>query len=325
MAALGGAALVPAASASVLRDVARLTEDEARDSRSLVDQQTQPRIDPSKVVMLADIHICGEFENGQSKYYPYNPTCLRLRIEEILAMRPLPANVMVFGDVAWDYGLEDDYRYAAQLLKPLEQAGIKLTLGLGNHDRRAAFFNTFPDYATHTPVKGRAVTVVSLHDVDFVMLDSLAELPNLKPRQGTTVGGEMDDEQIAWLSDFLAKSKRPVLLGAHHPLGEMPNLESVIAKSPAVAGYIYGHTHIWNKSTRIIRPRDPQRMIPTVGLPATFYGDIGLAVMHTSAEGAKVEYSSSGFWWPQPVENPPKEWAQRVADLSDERCTILFK
>ena len=63
------------------------------------------RMDPSKVVLLSDIHICGEFENGKPFKYPYNPTSLNLRIEEILKMRPLPANVIVFGDVAWDYGL----------------------------------------------------------------------------------------------------------------------------------------------------------------------------------------------------------------------------
>ena len=239
-------------------------------------------------------------------------------------MRPLPANVLVFGDVAWDYGLEEDYRYAAELLSPLEKAGIKVTLGMGNHDRRAAFFKVFPQYGDSTPVAGRVVSVFKLPDVDVIMLDSLAELPNLKPKQGTTVNGEMSAEQIEWLKGYLANSGRPAILCAHHPLNEMSNLEKVIAESANVAGYVYGHVHIWNKSVRIIRPRVPQRMVPTVALPATFYGDIGFAVMRTSAKGAKITYSSKGFWWPQPVENPPKEWKRRSDDLQNEEANILF-
>ena len=311
MAMLGGAALLPS---SVMK-AADMAAASKRDTR---------RADPSKVVLISDIHICGEFKDGKPFKYPYNPTSLNLRIEEILALRPLPANVIVFGDVAWDYGLEEDYRYAAELLKPLEDAGIKVTLALGNHDRRAPFFKVFPEYARKTPVPGRAVSVVSLPDVDIVMLDSLAELPDLKPKQKTTVSGHVDDAQIAWLKEYLAKADRPVILGSHHPLKEMPALSDVITGSEKVAGYIYGHNHMWNKGVAILRPRKGTHMVPTIGLPATFYGDIGFAVMTADAKGATLEFTSQGFWWPQPVENPPAEWIQRQKDLQNEKCSIVF-
>ena len=240
-------------------------------------------------------------------------------------MRPLPRNLIILGDVAWDHGLREDYEYAARLFRPLQEAGIRITMAMGNHDRRAPFFEVFGEYRTQTKVKGRVVSVVELPDVDFVVLDSLDELPNLKRGQSTTVSGKMDDEQIKWLESYLSAAKRPVILGAHHPLGEMSNLEAVIAKSPAVVAYIYAHVHVWNKGVRIIRPRDPERMVPHISLPSTFYGDIGYAVMRTTKEEAVITYSSNGFWWAQPVENPPKVWAQRVADLSAGRCTILLK
>lgn len=310
MAMLGGAALLPS---SVMK-----AADMAAPKRD------RRRMDPSKVVLISDIHICGEFKDGKPFKYPYNPTSLNLRIDEILALKPLPANVIVFGDVAWDYGLEEDYRYAAKLLKPLEEAGIKVTLALGNHDRRAPFFKVFPEYAQTTPVPGRAVSVVSLPDVDIVMLDSLAELPDLKPKQKTTVSGHVDDAQIAWLKEYLAKADRPVILGSHHPLKEMPALSDVITGSEKVAGYIYGHNHMWNKGVAILRPRKGTHMVPTVGLPATFYGDIGFAVMTADAKGATLEFTSQGFWWPQPVENPPAEWLQRQKDLQNEKCSIVF-
>lgn len=310
MAMLGGAALLPS---SVMK-----AADMAAPKRD------RRRMDPSKVVLISDIHICGEFKDGKPFKYPYNPTSLNLRIDEILALKPLPANVIVFGDVAWDYGLEEDYRYAAKLLKPLEEAGIKVTLALGNHDRRAPFFKVFPEYAQTTPVPGRAVSVVSLPDVDIVMLDSLAELPDLKPKQKTTVSGHVDDAQIAWLKEYLAKTDRPVILGSHHPLKEMPALSDVITGSEKVAGYIYGHNHMWNKGVAILRPRKGTHMVPTIGLPATFYGDIGFAVMTADAKGATLEFTSQGFWWPQPVENPPAEWLQRQKDLQNDKCSIVF-
>lgn len=311
MVMLGGVSLIPS---SVLNN-ADIMAAPKRDKR---------RMDPSKVVLISDIHISGELKDGIPVKYPYNPTSLNLRIEEILALRPLPANVIVFGDVAWDYGLEEDYRYAADLLKPLEEVGIKVTLALGNHDRRAPFFKVFPEYAVRTPVPGRAVSIVSLPDVDIVMLDSLAELPGLKPKQKTTVSGEIDDEQIAWLKDYLAKTERPVILGAHHPLKEMPSLSKAIVESEKVAAYIYGHNHMWNKGVSILRPRETTHMVPTVGLPATFYGDIGFAILTADKEGAEIEYCSKGFWWPQPVKNPPAEWIRRQKDLQNEKCSVVF-
>lgn len=310
--ALSGTALVPSASASVVRQMENL---------SMADVSGD-----ATTILMGDIHISGDFnEQGKPKHYPYNPICFEQQIREILAMRPLPRNLIILGDVAWDHGLREDYEYAARLFRPLQEAGIRITMAMGNHDRRAPFFEVFEEYRTHTKVKGRVVSVVELPDVDFVVLDSLDELPNLKRGESTTVSGKMDDEQIKWLESYLSTAKRPVILGAHHPLSEMSNLEAVIAKSPSVVAYIYAHVHVWNKGVRIIRPRDPERMVPHISLPSTFYGDIGYAVMRTTKEEAVITYSSNGFWWAQPVENPPKVWAQRVADLSAERCTILLK
>lgn len=320
MLSLGGVALASSASATMLDKVAEAAIAEAKAAA----KGGKRKIDPATAVLLSDIHICGELVDGKSKHYPYNPTCLKLRIAEILSMRPLPANVLVFGDVAWDHGLEEDYRYAAELLSELEQAGIKVTLGMGNHDRRAPFFKVFPQYATTTKVAGRVVSVVEMPDFDFVMLDSLAELPNLKLRQSTTVSGEISGGQIEWLQEFVKGRTRRVVLGSHHPLNEMGNLEKFIVETPQVAGYVYGHLHIWSKSARVVRPRKELHMLPTVGLPATFYGDIGFTVMHSTPEAVTFEFSSKGFWWPQPKENPPAEWQCRAEDLACEKCKFLL-
>jgi hypothetical protein len=166
---------------------------------------------------------------------------------------------------------------------------------------------------------------VELPDFDFVVLDSLDELPDLKPRQATKVSGTMDKAQLEWLESFLAIAKRPVVLSSHHSMGELPGVEGLIVKYPeVVAGYIYGHHHIWNNGVSIIRPLAPRRMVPHICIPTTFYGDIGYVVAKCSPESLELNYSSKGFWWPQPVDNPPKEWAQRQRDLQKQKATILF-
>lgn len=317
MVALGGASVLTS-NAAVLESLEQLAEPKQKSKTG------KKGIDPYKVVLMSDIHICGEFVDGKPFKYPYNPTSLNLRIQEILAMRPLPANVLIFGDVAWDYGLEEDYEYAAQLLKPLDEAGIRVTMTLGNHDRREPFFKVFPEYAQNTPVSGRAVSVVKLPEVDFILLDSLAQLPDLKPKQKTTVSGEISDDQIDWLKQYLSLNDRPVILGAHHHPKEMKNIMNVMTEYPTVVGFIHGHNHIWNKGLVFLRPKKPQHMMPVVGLPATFYGDIGFAVMQIGQKKAEITYSSQGFWWPQPQEEPREEWIQRQKDLENEKCTILL-
>ena len=59
------------------------------------------------------------------------------------------------------------------------------------------------------------VSVVELPDADFVVLDSLAELPNLKRGESTTVSGEIDEAQINWLEGYLANYKKTVLIISH--------------------------------------------------------------------------------------------------------------
>ena len=314
MLALGGVAMHSSAASAVLAELDELEK---------LSRKAKGRIDQSKCIIMADIHICGEFDaEGKPKYYANNPISFNQQVRAILSMRQLPANLIILGDIAYDYGHEADYRYVRELFRPLENAGIKITVAMGNHDRRHTFFNAFPEYAEQTKVEGRVVSVVELPGVDFIVLDTLNQLPD----NSSKVAGTIDQAQLEWLGDYLSKSNRPAILSGHHPMTELSGFEQFVTKhSQSIVAYIYGHVHIWNKGVRIIRPIVPQRMLPTIAIPSTFYGDIGYAVMECDKEGATINYSSSGFWWPQPVENPPKEWLQRVEDLKSERCRILFR
>ena len=68
-------------------------------------------------------------------------------VAEILSMRPLPRNVLVFGDVAYTCGLGVDYDFSRPLFGKLEDAGMAVTIGMGNHDRRSEYAKRWPEAA----------------------------------------------------------------------------------------------------------------------------------------------------------------------------------
>ena len=109
--------------------------------------------DDSLAVFLADSHVCDDAVLSRWAY-----TCDELdrRIAEVLAMHPLPRNVVVFGDLVLDTGKARDYDAVRRKLRLLVDAGIRLTLGVGNHDRRLPFWDAFPETRPHHQWKARS-------------------------------------------------------------------------------------------------------------------------------------------------------------------------
>ena len=95
------------------------------------------RHDPNLAVLVSDLHVNGL--KSEVPTHQYEEACFSKTIAAILALDPLPANVVCFGDIAYHWGQREDYVLAFQLMKPIVDAGIKLTLGMGNHDRRGNF------------------------------------------------------------------------------------------------------------------------------------------------------------------------------------------
>ena len=57
--------------------------------------------DPSFVALISDLHV-----NGLKAEVPthcYEEICFRKTVEAILALDPLPANVVCFGDIAYHW------------------------------------------------------------------------------------------------------------------------------------------------------------------------------------------------------------------------------
>ena len=237
-------------------------------------------------------------------------------------MRPLPRNVLVFGDLAHVCGLGADYDASRPTFKLLEDAGITVTVGMGNHDRRSEFAARWPDAPKKSLVPGRFVHLVETPSVGFLMLDSLQGTDDRAKDDFGPVPGALSDEQQAFLRDFLAKRTKPVILCAHHTVGDLKMcgkpLALVMVTTPCVAGFIHGHNHRWTRAwMRDKKQKTPERAKRELCLPSNgLWGDIGYATCRVSPGKMEVAPTLKDFWLSRPVspERRPPEWDDILAE-----------
>ncbi|MBQ7188002.1 MAG: metallophosphoesterase [Kiritimatiellae bacterium] len=272
--------------------------------------------DENLLVFLSDVHagVAAKCKCAREKFAE--------SVKEILSMNPLPRNVLVFGDIAYLYGLGEDYDHSRPGFKLLEDAGIRVTIGMGNHDRRSEFAARWPEAATQSLVPGRFVHLVETSGVGFLMLDSLQGADNRPLDDKGPVPGALPDDEQVFLRDFLEKRKKPVILCAHHTAGELKvcgrPMTAVVAKTDCVAAYIHGHNHrwisSWSRDKDCPSPQHPkwELCLPSNGL----WGDIGYAICRVSPNRAVVKKVVKDFWLPRPLpkEKRPADWDDILAD-----------
>lgn len=276
-------------------------------------------LDPALAVLLSDLHV-----NGLKSEVPthlYEEACLAKTVAEILALDPLPANVVCLGDIAYHWGQREDYVLAHGLLQPLVDAGIRLTLGMGNHDRRGNFLEVWPEYAKTSPVPGRIVSKVELPHVDLLLLDTLNALEVEKFKKSNP--GEMDAAQREWLAETLKAATKPVLTCAHHkPDEDKVGLGALLLKSEACRGHIHGHWHKWARDI-IHSGWEPQQVKPYVGLPSTgHWGDIGYAILRTFPDRVEIVNRQWDFFFTGgPGDGQPMR-GDIVRELDGQKATL---
>lgn len=266
-------------------------------------------------VFLADLHV-----DGVGAGHGHSKESVGRIIDEILAMSPRPDRVVCFGDISCSYGLQGDYVEAKRILSRLTDAGIKVHFVLGNHDRRSFFFEQWPECAKNSPVPGRCVSVVDLGAADLVLLDALKGTDDRGLKDMGPVEGGLDDAQLAWFEDFIAKAKRPFFVGSHqftdlYLKGASPIRRA--GKSPWFSGWIYGHDHQWLPYFHVCDWR--KRLVkPTLCLPsAGLWGDIGYVVFKTFKNEARAELAIRDFYFnkPRPTHERPRFWDMRLEDI----------
>ena len=275
-------------------------------------------------VLISDIHI-----GGADKRFEHTQARLGKVVNAILAMDPKPDNVICFGDVAMSFGLGCDYDVSKPILQRIVDAGIKLTLTLGNHDRRSEFLKRWPEYRTSSPVPGRVVSVVDLGTADLVLLDTLKGTDDRPANDMGPVEGTIDPAQLAWLESFVAGAKRPFFVGSHQFRDlyiDGPGPVKRVAKSPYAQGWIYGHDHGWSTGLHIASWKD-DRLMMSLALPSTgLWGDIGYVTLRTDEMGAVAELHQDDFYFRTPgsVVPRPAAWDARVRDNSGQTLHFVY-
>lgn len=280
--------------------------------------------DEDLTVFLSDLHVNGA-ENGPI----YQREKLSVLVAEVLRMNPLPAHAVLFGDLAWLWGDKKDYEFVAQLIKPLSDAGIKLTMAMGNHDRRSTFGEVFPEYAGATKIPGRVVSVTDLGKADLIMLDGLQGSDDRKIGDSGPVPGVLCQDQQDWLLDVLPKWEKPVFVCSHFPIDELTvgdkPLKKLLLQSNQAAGYMHGHDHKWYK-LECREGYTNANVKRSLCLPSTgHWGDIGYTTFRIHSDRAVATLHQKEYFFPKPdigTEVEQRLWGHITAENQNQICTF---
>ena len=276
------------------------------------------KIDPNRVVFVSDIHIplpWSEQKYRTGREYPWIVGTVKALIAEILALDPLPANVISLGDMSIAFGEEREYEILRDLLQPLFDRGIKVTLGMGNHDIRASFAKAFPERAAESLVSGRYVHKVETPHADFILLDTLKE-PTVRGKYEAVTGRGLGKAQADWAKATLKDLVRPTFVCAHHHVNELEIRKEVI-RAPKVMGYFHGHHHHWMIDSVFHGYGDRSRVLRSVGIGS--FGidrDIGYAIFDLEPTRATLSIVAKDYYFPTklPAAERPPLWDELVRD-----------
>ena len=166
-------------------------------------QAEYPRPD-HVIVHISDTH----FLTGEGRLYDRVDSAAQLRemLEALERTGRRPAAIVFTGDLA-DRGEAAAYAELAALAEPVaERMGARILWGMGNHDDRAAFRS---ELLGGQPGQGPVDQVMWLNGLRVIMLDT--SVPGEHH-------GELDDAQLTWLADELARPAIDgTILAMHHP------------------------------------------------------------------------------------------------------------
>ena len=263
--------------------------------------------DGNTTVFISDVHVRPD---------GYQLERFTRVVDEILKLSPRPKNVVCFGDIAYLRGPVEDYRASRPQFQRLLDAGIRLTFGMGNHDRRANFLEVWPEYRDRLLMKDFIVSEVDLGPCDLLMLDTLHEPDTpADEKRGWITDGQFKERRFAWLKDEMARRTRPFFLAAHHPINEITDgnwtaLNDLIMTTKTCIGWIHGHDHAWKMGLlgHSKRKWGDNTFKRWLCLPSTgHWGDIGFAVAHGESGALRVDYHGLDHYYPVPDKRIPMD------------------
>lgn len=230
---------------------------------------------------------------------------------KVLAMNPRPANLLIYGDVAYLEGKVEEYELFRKLIKPIENAGIHWEIAMGNHDRIANYRQVFPErFEREQPLEGRYINIVKTPRADFILLDSYL--------QGQ-VRGEISPEQREWLVQTLKQyDKKNVFVGCHHHMRDTKIAEELKA-CPKFVAYLHGHLHYYRT------PIDED--VKTICFPSVgHWGDLGFMTVSLSETEATFAPFIDAYQWSKYgyVKEPEKDVEGYLKKLNDNSPTFAL-
>ena len=276
-------------------------------------------IDPALAVLVSDVHVplaWSEQKYRTGREYPYLVAKIRHFVDEILSLKTLPSHLFCFGDVSLAFSEEREYEIAAELFRPIEEAGVKIVMTVGNHDMREPFLKHLGRWCPKSPVPGKVASVTSLPDFDLVLLDSLKEpKPADRGKYPALTGCELGAAQKEWFEKAAAEAVRPTIVGAHHMAGALGITKTVVC-APKVFGYIHGHNHQWEREY-LFSGYSKTTVVRSQGLPS--FGidrDIGYALLRSFPDRAELTYVARDYYFPceVPAAERPPLWNDIVRD-----------
>ena len=158
-----------------------------------------------KLIAITDLHIT---QAGETIIGLDPADRLRRVLDAALRDHPDAQAIVAMGDLT-HHGDPQEYARLAAIFAKLPVPVIPM---LGNHDRRAAFYDAFPDAPRTSGGFVQGVTDIDGHRL--ITLDTLDGPPYPKGHHA----GRLCAERMAWLHDALAGAQgRIPLVFAHHP------------------------------------------------------------------------------------------------------------
>ena len=246
--------------------------------------------DKHTFALFSDPHIAADaaLKNSGVNMADNLAACVR----ELAAWPVKPATVIVNGDLAFKFGLPEDYATFGKLIEPV-RAFAPVHLSLGNHDARENFWKAFPRDATRLKsVPQKQAAIFASDRANWFVLDSL-DKTNSTP-------GVLGTAQLDWLDLALkARAAKPAIIVAHHNLNTVSGVsgltdsaafEELFTRHRQVKAFIFGHTHDWHVSQH-------RSGVHLINLPPTGYVFIrgrpsGWARATLARDGMEIELRS---------------------------------
>jgi Icc protein len=209
------------------------------------------------IAQITDLHVT----TGQD---PLNRLRNEQRLRQVLRtiheLKPRPIAIIASGDLV-DHGEPEEY---AELKAILADYDIPIYFGVGNHDRRGPFLDTFAGPYAPVDDTGLIQYAVDFGELRMVVCDTLEEG---RDRSG------FNAERAGWLAATLeADPDKPTIVVLHHP----PILSGVRWMDPDPKAPWIGHL------ADVIRAHDQVRVVLCGHVHRAFHGLLGGRVVATA-------------------------------------------